>query len=119
MAESWKNLKPPNMFLSSIVCSNQNRSALVRELSSDNSLFFGQLYENKSLVLHTHDLIFTNDFQIVNYYSIFRYIQLIYFLNIFLSISFNCVLGAFLSTHNNVLFKKPYLLSYKVIKPSL
>ena len=70
--KSWNNLETPNMFLSFIVCSNQNRSALVSELLSDNSLFFGQLYENKSLVLHTHDLIFTTDLQIVNYHSIFH-----------------------------------------------
>ena len=35
-----------------------------------NSLFVGQLYEDKSLVLHACDLIFfTTDLQIVNYYS--------------------------------------------------
>ena len=53
-----------------IVCSNRNRSALVRELLSNNSLFVGQLYEDKSLALRARDLIFfTTDLQTVNYYS--------------------------------------------------
>ena len=51
MAESWKKLKTSNVFLSFIVCQNQNRSALLRELWSNNSLFVGQLYEDKSLVI--------------------------------------------------------------------
>ena len=52
------------------VCSNQNRSALVCELLSNNSLFVGQLSEDKSLALHGRDLIFfTTDFQTVNYYT--------------------------------------------------
>ena len=38
--------------------SNRNRSALVRELLCNNSLFVGQLYEDKSLALHARDLIF-------------------------------------------------------------
>ena len=53
-----------------IVCSNRNRSALVRELLSNNSLFVGQLYDDKLLALHARDLIFfTTDLQTVNYYS--------------------------------------------------
>ena len=45
-------------------------SALVRELLNNNSLFVGQLYEDKSLALHTRDLIFfTTDLQTVNYYT--------------------------------------------------
>ena len=35
-----------------------NRSALFRELLNNNLLFVGQLYEDKSLVLCAHDLIF-------------------------------------------------------------
>ena len=56
MAESWKKLKTSNVFLSFIVCLNRNRSALLRELLSNKSLFVGQLYEDKSLVLWAHDL---------------------------------------------------------------
>ena len=53
-----------------IVCKNRNRSAPVRELFSNNSLFVGQLYEEKLLTLHARDLIlFTTDLQTVNYYS--------------------------------------------------
>ena len=70
MAESWKKLKTSNVFSSFIVCSNRNRSAAVRELLSNNSLFVGQLYEDKSLALRARDLIFfTTDLQTVNYYS--------------------------------------------------
>ena len=48
---------------------NQNRSALLRELLSNNLLFVGQLYEDKLLMLCAHDLIFfTNGLQTVNYY---------------------------------------------------
>ena len=49
MAESWKMLKTSNVFLSFIVCKNRNRSALVSELLSNNSLFVDQLYEYLSL----------------------------------------------------------------------
>ena len=49
MAGSWKKLKTSNVFSSLIVCKNRNRSARVRELKSSNSLFVGQLYEDKSL----------------------------------------------------------------------
>ena len=38
-------LKTTNLFLSFIVSSNRNRSALVRELLCNNSLFVGQLYK--------------------------------------------------------------------------
>ena len=70
MAESWKKLKTSNVFSSFIVCKNRNRSAPVRELLSDNSLFVGQLYEEKSLALRARDLIFfTTDLQKLNYYS--------------------------------------------------
>ena len=70
MAESSKKLKFSDLILSFLVCSNRNRSALVRELLSNNSLFVGQLYEDKSLALRAHDLIFfTTDLQTVNYYS--------------------------------------------------
>ena len=70
MAESWKMLKTINLFLSFIVSSNRNRSALVRELLCNNSLFVGQLYEDKSLALRARDLIFfTTHLQTVNYYT--------------------------------------------------
>ena len=70
MVESLKKLMSLNVFSLFIVCSNRNRSALVRELLSNNSLFVGQLYEDKSLALRTRDLIFfTTDIQTVNYYS--------------------------------------------------
>ena len=50
--------------------SNRNRSALVRELLCNKSLFVGQLYEDKSLTLRARDLIFsTTDLQTVNYYT--------------------------------------------------
>ena len=70
MAESSKKLKFSDLILSFLVCSNRNRSALVRELLSNNSLFVGQLYEDKSLALRARDLIFfTTDLQTVNYLS--------------------------------------------------
>ena len=70
MAESWKKLKTSNVFSSFIVSSNQNRSALVRELLCNNSLFVGQLYVDKSLALRARYLIFfTTDLQRVNYYT--------------------------------------------------
>ena len=40
-------LKTSNLFLSFIVSSNRNRSALVRELVCNNSLLVGQLCEDK------------------------------------------------------------------------
>ena len=49
VAESWKKLKTSNVFSLLIACSNENRSALVLELLSNNSLFVGQLYKDKSL----------------------------------------------------------------------
>ena len=62
MAESWKKLETSNVFSSFIVCKNRNISALLRELLSNNSLFVGQVYEEKSRVLCAHDLIlFTAD----------------------------------------------------------
>ena len=67
MAESWKKLKTSNVFSLFIVCYNWNRSALVGELLSNNSLFVCQLYEDKSLALQARDLIFTTDLQTVNY----------------------------------------------------
>ena len=70
MADSWKKLKTSNLFSSFIVSSNRNRSALVLELFCNNSLFVGQLYEDKSLALRARDLIlFTIDLQTVNYYT--------------------------------------------------
>ena len=62
MAESWKKLKTSNLFSSFILSSNRNRSALVRELLCNNSLFGGQL--------RARDLIFfKTDLQTVNYYT--------------------------------------------------
>ena len=70
MGESWKKLKTSNLFSSFIMSSNRNRSALVRELLCNNSLFVGQLFEDKSLALRARDLIFfTTDLQTVNYYT--------------------------------------------------
>ena len=69
MAESWKKLKTSNVFSSFIVCKNRIRSAPVRELLSNNLLFVGQLFEDKSHALSARDLIFfTADVQTVNYY---------------------------------------------------
>ena len=51
-----------------IVCSYRNRSAIVCELLSNNSLFVSQLYKDKSLALRACDLIFTTDLQTVKYY---------------------------------------------------
>ena len=70
MATSWKKLKTSNLFSSFIESSNRNRSALVRELFCINSLFVGQLIEDKSLALRARDLIFVlTDQQTVNYYT--------------------------------------------------
>ena len=75
-------LKTTNLFLSFIVSSNRKRSALVRELLCNNSLFVGQLYEDKSLALRARDLIFfTTDLQTVNYYTTIHALELIYFLS--------------------------------------
>ena len=70
MAERLKKLKTSNLFSLFIVSSNRNRSDLVCELLCNNSLFVGQLYEDKSLALRARDLIFTTDLQTVNYYTI-------------------------------------------------
>ena len=59
MVERWKKLNASNVFTSF--------SAPVCELLSNNSLFVGQLYEDKSFALHTRDLIFiTTDLQTAN-----------------------------------------------------
>ena len=66
MAESRKKLKTSNVFSPFTVCKNRNRSAPVRELLSNNSLFVSQLYDNKSLALRARDLIiFTTDLQTI------------------------------------------------------
>ena len=57
MAASWEKLKISNVFSSFIVCWNRNRSALLRELLSNNSLFVSKVYKDKSLALHACDLI--------------------------------------------------------------
>ena len=60
-AESWKKLKTSNVFSSFIVGKNRNRSALLCELLSNNSLFVGQLNEDKSRARCTkinHDLLY-------------------------------------------------------------
>ena len=63
-------LGPKSDALTTAPLRHLNRSALVCELLSNNSLFVGQLYDDKSLTLHTRDLIFfTTDLQTVNYYS--------------------------------------------------
>ena len=50
MAGSWKKVKTLNVFSSLIMRENRNKSAQDREWLSNNSLFVGQLYEDKSLV---------------------------------------------------------------------
>ena len=66
MVESSKKLKTLNVVLSCIVCLNQNRSALVRDLS----YYSPFICQDKSLVLRARDLIlFTTDLQTVNYNS--------------------------------------------------
>ena len=56
------------MFSTFKVHLNRNRSALVCELLSNNSLFVGQLNEDKSLALSARNLIFfTTDLQTVNF----------------------------------------------------
>ena len=63
-------MKTSNVFSPFIACKNRNRSALVRELLSNNSLFVGQLYIDKSIALRARDLIvFTTDIQTMNYYT--------------------------------------------------
>ena len=59
------------MYFCHLLCvKNQNRSALFCEWLSNNSLFVGQLYEDKSLGLHARNLIFfKTDLQTVNYYT--------------------------------------------------
>ena len=57
MVESLKNLKDATAFSSFLVCKNRKRSALVRELLSNNSLFVGQLLADKSLALRARGLI--------------------------------------------------------------
>ena len=70
MAESWKKLKTTDVVSLFIICLNSNRSALVGDLLSNNSLVGGQLYEDKLLPLRARDLIFfLTDLQTVNYYS--------------------------------------------------
>ena len=57
------------------------RSALGSDLLSYNSLFVGQLYEDKSLALHTCDLIFfTSDLQNSELIPNKSLLELIYFL---------------------------------------
>ena len=62
----------------------------MRELLSNNSLFVGQLNDDKSLVLRARDLIiFTTDLQTVNYYS-WKYLFDLY-IAIFLFPHYSCV----------------------------
>ena len=51
MAESWKKLKTSNVVSSFIVCLNGNRSALVCDLLSYNSLFVSQTKINHSALV--------------------------------------------------------------------
>ena len=93
MAESWKKLNTSNVFSSFIACYNRNRSAPVRELLSNNSLFVGQLYEDELLALRARDFIFfTTELQCVNYYSTIHALELIYFLNNIFNHSLVCML---------------------------
>ena len=47
MAESWNKLKTSNVASPFIVCSNRNRSDLVRALLSNTLLFVGHYNEDK------------------------------------------------------------------------
>ena len=58
MAESLKKLKTSNIFSLFIEWKIRNRSPLLCVLLSNNSLFVGQLYEDKSLTIPARDLIF-------------------------------------------------------------
>ena len=71
------------MYFRCLLCVRiKNRSAPVHELLSHNSLFVGQLYEDKSLALRASGLIFfTTDRQTVNYYSTVQALELIHFLS--------------------------------------
>ena len=72
MAESWKKLKT-SMCFRRLLCVRIE----IDQHHSNNPLFVRQLYEDKSLLLRTHDLIFlTTDLQTVN-----SLLELIYFLN--------------------------------------
>ena len=75
MAESWKKLRTSNVFSSFNVCKNRNRSALLRELMSNNSLFVGQLYEDKSHALCARDVPINSELLLDN-----SLLALIYFL---------------------------------------
>ena len=66
MVEKLKKLKVWNDNILFIACKNRKRSALVRELLSNNSLFVSQLYA----ALRARDLIcFNTGLQTVNYYT--------------------------------------------------
>ena len=55
----------------------------MHELLSKNSLFVGQLYRDKSLMLHARDLIFfTTNLQIEIFFLNNSLLELIYFLSI-------------------------------------
>ena len=84
MVESWKKLKPSSVASSFTVCSSRNRSVLVCELLKNISLFVGQLYEDKSLVLRACDLIFTTDLQSELLLINNSLLELIYFSNMHL-----------------------------------
>ena len=97
MAVSWKKLKNSNVFSSFIVSQNRNRSAPVRELLSNNSLFVSQLYKDKSLRLRARDLIFfTTDLQKGELLHNNSLLELVYFLN---------------KQHNGIMHQKQCLLS--------
>ena len=64
----------------------------MHELLCNNSLFVGQLYEDKSLPLCARDLIFfTTDRQTVNYYTTIHALELIYMY--FLYVIYNLVIN--------------------------
>ena len=81
MAESWKKLKTSNVFSSFIVCKNRNRSAIVRELLSNYSLFVGHLNGDKSLALRARDLIFFSNVKLTSSELLYNnsLLELIYF----------------------------------------
>ena len=80
MAGCWKNLKDTTALSLFLACQNRNRSAPLRELLSNDSLFVGQLLADKSPPFRARDLIFFTDLQTVNLLNN-SLLELIYFLN--------------------------------------
>ena len=72
--DKYVNVCDTVKLLGGILQCNSEKFLIFCELLSNNSLFVGQLYEDKSLVLRAGDLIFfTTDLQTVNYYTAIHY----------------------------------------------